>query len=288
MAPRSAPAIERRAGESLRLERRCGVLYGIHGEDAPDNDRNHRPRCQIGAACYRARPRRAEGPPDDQRGRRSHQAHRGAGAESLERTEGRFRSGEALILVRRPARHPRALLAGEWRSGVAQPGACRNRRKSEGRDAVRVARHRLGVVGRDEEETRGGQAASGRGPARPLVPGSRSRDLLTDHPDPAADFMRGCQSGFGYGAQGPRRLLPDCDGSSSANPDRYAGSGHSNDRGGKSGLSRSDSLLIDMKASASMPKRVTERMNEVVDAVGASSDPFSRAAARRVLERVEW
>ena len=34
--------------------------------------------------------------------------------------------------------------------------------------------------------------------------------------------------------------------------------------------------------------RVTERMNAVVDEVGASPDPFSRAAARRVLERVEW
>jgi len=34
--------------------------------------------------------------------------------------------------------------------------------------------------------------------------------------------------------------------------------------------------------------RVTEKMNAVVDAVGASPDPFSQAAARRVLERVEW
>ncbi len=34
--------------------------------------------------------------------------------------------------------------------------------------------------------------------------------------------------------------------------------------------------------------RVTEKMNAVVDAVGASPSPFSRAAARRVLERVEW
>jgi len=33
---------------------------------------------------------------------------------------------------------------------------------------------------------------------------------------------------------------------------------------------------------------VTETMNAVVDRVGASPDPFSRAAARRVLERVEW
>lgn len=34
--------------------------------------------------------------------------------------------------------------------------------------------------------------------------------------------------------------------------------------------------------------RVTEKMNAVVDATAASSDPFSRAAARRVLEQVEW
>ena len=33
---------------------------------------------------------------------------------------------------------------------------------------------------------------------------------------------------------------------------------------------------------------VTEKMNAVVDAVGMAPDPFSRAAARHVLERVEW
>jgi hypothetical protein len=33
---------------------------------------------------------------------------------------------------------------------------------------------------------------------------------------------------------------------------------------------------------------VTERMNAVVDDVGASSDGFGREAARRVFERVEW
>ena len=33
---------------------------------------------------------------------------------------------------------------------------------------------------------------------------------------------------------------------------------------------------------------VTEKMNAVVDGVGASSDPFVQAAAHRVLERVEW
>ncbi|MGA9581041.1 MAG: hypothetical protein WBR13_03605 [Allosphingosinicella sp.] len=35
--------------------------------------------------------------------------------------------------------------------------------------------------------------------------------------------------------------------------------------------------------------RVTEKMNSVVDSVGASAaDGFSRAAARRVFERVDW
>ena len=34
--------------------------------------------------------------------------------------------------------------------------------------------------------------------------------------------------------------------------------------------------------------RVTEAMNDVVDAVSASRDEFTRAAARRVLDRSEW
>jgi metal-responsive CopG/Arc/MetJ family transcriptional regulator len=34
--------------------------------------------------------------------------------------------------------------------------------------------------------------------------------------------------------------------------------------------------------------RVTEKMNAVVDDIGAPSDSFGRAAARRVFERVEW
>lgn len=34
--------------------------------------------------------------------------------------------------------------------------------------------------------------------------------------------------------------------------------------------------------------RVTEEMNSVIDAVGESADPSSRAAARRVFERVQW
>ena len=36
------------------------------------------------------------------------------------------------------------------------------------------------------------------------------------------------------------------------------------------------------------PDRVTDAMNDVVDAVGGSPDEFADAAARRVLERVEW
>jgi len=36
------------------------------------------------------------------------------------------------------------------------------------------------------------------------------------------------------------------------------------------------------------PDRLTEAMNRVVDAVGTEVDEFSRRAARRVLEQVEW
>jgi metal-responsive CopG/Arc/MetJ family transcriptional regulator len=36
------------------------------------------------------------------------------------------------------------------------------------------------------------------------------------------------------------------------------------------------------------PDRVTQAMNEVVDAVGAVPDEFAKAAARRVFDRVEW
>lgn len=36
------------------------------------------------------------------------------------------------------------------------------------------------------------------------------------------------------------------------------------------------------------PDRVTEAMNAVMDAVGEEPDSFSKAAARRVLDRVEW
>lgn len=34
--------------------------------------------------------------------------------------------------------------------------------------------------------------------------------------------------------------------------------------------------------------RVTAAMDAVVEAVGAATDPFTKAAARRVLDRTEW
>lgn len=36
------------------------------------------------------------------------------------------------------------------------------------------------------------------------------------------------------------------------------------------------------------PDEVTEAMNQVLDEVGKTSDPFVAAAARRALERTEW
>jgi len=36
------------------------------------------------------------------------------------------------------------------------------------------------------------------------------------------------------------------------------------------------------------PDEITEAMNQVLDQVGASSDPFVADAARRSLERTEW
>jgi len=36
------------------------------------------------------------------------------------------------------------------------------------------------------------------------------------------------------------------------------------------------------------PDRLTEAMNQVVDAVGTEIDEFSQRASRRVLEQVEW
>jgi len=36
------------------------------------------------------------------------------------------------------------------------------------------------------------------------------------------------------------------------------------------------------------PDRVTEAMDAVIDSVSGGPDEFSRAAARRVLDRIEW
>jgi antitoxin MazE6 len=36
------------------------------------------------------------------------------------------------------------------------------------------------------------------------------------------------------------------------------------------------------------PDRLTEAMNRVIEEVGSDIDEFSRRAARRVLEQVEW
>lgn len=36
------------------------------------------------------------------------------------------------------------------------------------------------------------------------------------------------------------------------------------------------------------PEAITEAMNQVCDAVGSEPDPAVSAAARRVLERVQW
>ncbi len=36
------------------------------------------------------------------------------------------------------------------------------------------------------------------------------------------------------------------------------------------------------------PNRVTEAMNQVIAEIGDSSEEFSRIAARRLLERVDW
>jgi hypothetical protein len=46
--------------------------------------------------------------------------------------------------------------------------------------------------------------------------------------------------------------------------------------------------MVAMKGAKPLPGQATERMNAIVDATGVSRDPFSRAAARRVLERVDW
>jgi metal-responsive CopG/Arc/MetJ family transcriptional regulator len=36
------------------------------------------------------------------------------------------------------------------------------------------------------------------------------------------------------------------------------------------------------------PDEVTEAMNQVIDQVGTSADPFVAAVTRRSLERIEW
>jgi metal-responsive CopG/Arc/MetJ family transcriptional regulator len=36
------------------------------------------------------------------------------------------------------------------------------------------------------------------------------------------------------------------------------------------------------------PERVTERMNQVIEQVGAATDAFSKKAARQALARAEW
>ena len=67
-------------------------------------------------------------------------------------------------------------------------------------------------------------------------------------------------------------------------------------------FSEADQLAKQLKASRSelyaralhafvgsyAPDRVTQAINEVVDALGTQPDEFTRAAARRALERVEW
>ena len=45
---------------------------------------------------------------------------------------------------------------------------------------------------------------------------------------------------------------------------------------------------LDAFVGAHAPDRVTEAMNDVVDAVGPGPDAFASAATRRVLDRVEW
>jgi len=45
---------------------------------------------------------------------------------------------------------------------------------------------------------------------------------------------------------------------------------------------------LDAFVGAHAPDRVTEAINAVVDEVGGEPDDFARAAARRLLDRVEW
>jgi len=89
--------------------------------------------------------------------------------------------------------------------------------------------------------------------------------------------------------------------------DKFLGSGHT--AGMKVAVSipdevfaEAESLAKQLKASRSeiysralgeflgrhAPDRVTDSMNQVIAAVGEKSDPFSKRAARRVFQRVEW
>jgi antitoxin MazE6 len=45
---------------------------------------------------------------------------------------------------------------------------------------------------------------------------------------------------------------------------------------------------LDAFVGTHAPDRVTQAMNEVVDAVGGAPDAFVQAATRRVLDRIEW
>ena len=56
------------------------------------------------------------------------------------------------------------------------------------------------------------------------------------------------------------------------------------------GTSRSDVYARALAAFVDdhVPDKVTQAINDVVDAVGTEPDGFARAAARRVFDRVEW
>lgn len=56
------------------------------------------------------------------------------------------------------------------------------------------------------------------------------------------------------------------------------------------GASRSEvyARALDFYVSAHDSDRVTEAMDAVVDAVDVAPDAFTRTAARRVFDRVEW
>ena len=58
----------------------------------------------------------------------------------------------------------------------------------------------------------------------------------------------------------------------------------------KLGTSRSDVYARALAAFVDdyVPDKVTQAMNDVVDAVGEPAGEFSQQAARRVFDRVEW